>query len=34
MITLTIDKLREQVRGDVITADDERYDEARKVGTE
>src|SRR5205807_363411 len=28
---LTIDKLREQVRGDVITADDERYDEARKV---
>src|SRR5437899_633058 len=31
MITLTIDKLREQVRGDVITADDERYDEARKV---
>src|SRR5438132_14032687 len=31
MVTLTIDKLREQVRGDVITADDERYDEARKV---
>jgi FAD/FMN-containing dehydrogenase len=31
MITLTIDKLREQVRGDVIAADDERYEEARKV---
>jgi FAD/FMN-containing dehydrogenase len=31
MITLTIDKLREQVRGDVITAEDERYESARKV---
>jgi FAD/FMN-containing dehydrogenase len=31
MITLTIDTLREQVRGDVITPDDERYEEARKV---
>ncbi len=31
MITLTIDSLRGQVRGDVITPDDERYDEARKV---
>ena len=31
MITLTVDKLREQVRGDVITKDDERYEEARKV---
>ena len=31
MITLTIDTLRGQVRGDVITADDERYEEARKV---
>lgn len=31
MITLTLDKLREQVRGDVITAEDERYEEARKV---
>lgn len=31
MLTLTIDKLREQVRGDVITAEDERYESARKV---
>ena len=31
MITLSIDSLRGQVRGDVITPDDERYDEARKV---
>ena len=31
MVTVTIDKLREQVRGDVITGDDERYEEARKV---
>ncbi len=31
MITLTIEKLREQVRGDVITAEDERYESARKV---
>jgi FAD/FMN-containing dehydrogenase len=31
LITLTIDKLREQVRGDVITAEDERYESARKV---
>ncbi len=31
MITLTIDKLREQVRGDVIAAEDERYEAARKV---
>jgi FAD/FMN-containing dehydrogenase len=31
MITLTIDKLREQIRGDVITAEDERYESARKV---
>lgn len=31
MITVTIDKLREQVRGDVITAEDERYEAARKV---
>ena len=31
MIALTIDKLREQVRGDVITAEDERYEAARKV---
>src|SRR5437016_6197820 len=31
MITLTLDTLRQQVRGDVITPDDERYDEARKV---
>ena len=31
MITLTLDKLREQVRGDVITKDDPGYEEARKV---
>jgi FAD/FMN-containing dehydrogenase len=31
MATLTIDKLREQVRGDVITPEDPRYEEARKV---
>src|SRR5438552_7979237 len=31
MITLTLDTLRQQVRGDVITPDDERYEEARKV---
>jgi len=31
MITLNIDRLREQVRGDVITPDDDRYEEARKV---
>src|SRR5436190_22157746 len=31
MITLSIDSLRGQVRGDVIAPDDERYDEARKV---
>jgi FAD/FMN-containing dehydrogenase len=31
MITLSIDSLRGLVRGDVITPDDERYDEARKV---
>ena len=31
MITLTVEKLREQVRGDVITAEDERYESARKV---
>jgi FAD/FMN-containing dehydrogenase len=31
VVTLTIDKLREQVRGDVIAADDEGYEQARKV---
>ena len=31
MITLTVDSLRGQVRGDVITPDDARYEEARKV---
>jgi UDP-N-acetylenolpyruvoylglucosamine reductase len=31
MVTLTIDRLRDQVRGDVIAADDERYEDARKV---
>lgn len=31
MATLTIDKLREQVRGDVITPEDPRYEEARRV---
>jgi FAD/FMN-containing dehydrogenase len=31
MITLTLDKLREQVRGDVITAEDDRYESARRV---
>ncbi len=31
MVTLTLDKLREQVRGDVIAAADPGYDEARKV---
>jgi len=31
MVTLTIDKLREQVRGDVITAENEGYEQARKV---
>jgi UDP-N-acetylenolpyruvoylglucosamine reductase len=31
MATLTIDKLREQIRGDVITVDDERYETARRV---
>ena len=31
MITLTIDKLREQVRGDVITAENDSYEQARKV---
>jgi FAD/FMN-containing dehydrogenase len=31
MVTLTLDKLREQVRGDVITAEDDRYESARRV---
>jgi FAD/FMN-containing dehydrogenase len=31
MVTLTLDKLREQVRGQVITPDDEGYEQARKV---
>lgn len=31
MISLTFDKLREQVRGDVITTEDERYESARSV---
>ena len=31
MSTLTLDQLRERVRGEIITPDDERYDEARKV---
>ena len=31
MVTLTLDKLREQVRGDVIAPDNEGYEQARKV---
>jgi FAD binding domain/Berberine and berberine like len=31
MATLTLDKLREQVRGDVIGAEDDGYEQARKV---
>src|SRR6202521_1899957 len=31
MVTLTLDKLREQVRGQVIAPDDEGYEQARKV---
>ena len=31
MVTLTLDKLKEQVRGDVIGAADEGYEQARKV---
>ncbi|GAA0509565.1 oxidoreductase [Saccharopolyspora subtropica] len=30
-MSITIEKLREQVRGDVISAHDERYDEVRRV---
>ncbi|TAN32452.1 FAD-binding oxidoreductase [bacterium] len=31
MVTLTIDRLREQVRGEVIAAEDEGYEQARQV---
>ena len=31
MVTVTLDKLREQLRGDAITADDDRYESARRV---
>jgi FAD/FMN-containing dehydrogenase len=31
MVTVTLDKLREQLRGDVITAEDDRYESARRV---
>ncbi len=31
MSELTLDQLRERVRGEIITPDDEQYDEARKV---
>src|SRR6266545_4606704 len=31
MARLTVDKLREQVRGEVITPDDEAYERARRV---
>src|SRR5258708_36784696 len=31
MVTLTFDVLRQQVRGDVIAADDEGYEQARAV---
>ena len=31
MSELTLDQLRERVRGEIITQDDEQYDEARKV---
>ena len=31
MVKPTVDQLREQVRGEVIGPDDERYEEARKV---
>ena len=31
MSQLTLDQLRERVRGEIITPDDEQYDEARKV---
>jgi UDP-N-acetylenolpyruvoylglucosamine reductase len=31
MVTLTLEKLREQVRGDVIAAEDDGYEQARRV---
>ncbi|HEV2034279.1 MAG TPA: oxidoreductase, partial [Candidatus Dormibacteraeota bacterium] len=31
MVTLTLDKLREQVRGEVIVPENEGYEQARKV---
>ena len=31
MSGMTLDQLRERVRGETITPDDEQYDEARKV---